>query len=182
MTLKDTIESVLFIAGRPLTAAKLANLLELDKQQIIDALQALEDDYRTRNGGVAFLRHGDEVQLVTPVEAAPVVQKFLKDETTGELTKPALETLTIIAYRGPITKSDLEKVRGVNCTLILRNLMMRGLVTAEDDKKRLVTYYQLSVDCLRFLGLTRVEELPSYESLRSAEVVERLLAEGGESV
>lgn len=175
--IKKKIEAVLFISPRPLTIAKFVSLLEAERGEVETAITELADEYRARSGGVAILQNGQEVQLVTNADLAPLVQKFLKEETTGELTKPSLETLTIIAYRGPITKSDLEKIRGVNCSLILRNLMIRGLVEVEEDKRRLLTYYTVSTDFLRHLGLTRVSDLPEYDNLHEPEIVERLLAE-----
>src|SRR3989344_5983048 len=108
--------------------------------------------------------------LATSADTATAVQKFLKDETTGELTRPSLETLTIIAYRGPVTRSDLERIRGVNCSIILRNLMVRGLVEAREDKRQLTTYYTVSFEFLRHLGLPRITELPEYEALHRADV------------
>jgi len=73
--------------------------------------------------------------MTTAKESSEIVEKFLKEELTGEMTRPQLETLTIIAYRGPMTKMEIEQIRGVNCSLILRNLLMRGLVEAKLDKK-----------------------------------------------
>ncbi len=177
LSLAQTIEAVLFISPRPLTVGRLASLLETDKESIEKAITELAEHYKQQKGGISLLQNNSEVQLVTNAEAASIVQKFLKEETTGELTKPSLETLTIIAYRGPITKADLEKIRGVNCSLILRNLMIRGLVEAEEDKRRLVTFYTVTSDFLRHLGLTHLSELPDYESLHNPEIVERLLAE-----
>lgn len=177
MPLKNKLEALLFISPRPLTIKKLAGILEAEYEETKDALTSLIQEYRERGGGVKLLSHGEEVQMVTDVDTADIVQKFLKDETTGELTKPSIETLSIVAYRGPVTKSDLEKIRGVNCSLILRNLMMRGLVVAEEDKKRLITYYTISVDFLKHLGLTKIQDIPEYETLHNPEIVERLLAD-----
>src|SRR3989338_10751797 len=113
LSLRDQIEAVLFISPRPLTVARLASLFETERGAVEAALAELADHYQSRSGGVVLLQHGQEVQLVTNAEAAVTVQKFLKEETTGELTKPSLETLTIIAYRGPMTQPHLQKIRGV---------------------------------------------------------------------
>jgi len=176
-SLKNNLEAILFISPRPLPVRRLASILEADEKTVQESLSELIEDYAARHGGVIIAEHEGEVQMVTSVGASALVQKFLKDETTGELTKPSLEALTIIAYRGPITRSDLEKIRGVNCSIILRNLMMRGLVEAREDKKKLVTYYIISMDFLRFLGLGRVFELPQYEILHGAEVVQQFLSQ-----
>ena len=93
------------------------------------------------------------------------------------MTQPSLETLTIIAYRGPITKPEIEQIRGVNCSLILRNLLIRGLIEEKEDKQRLQNTYTISFDFLRHLGADRVEELPQYSDLHTDEVVGQLIQE-----
>jgi len=177
MAIKNGIEAILFISARPMSVKRLAKLVEVEEAAVVEALAALAREYQEREGGLAIVQHEGEVQVVTASAEAPVIQRFIKDETTGELTKPSLEALTIIAYRGPITKVDLEKIRGVNCSLILRNLMMRGLVEQVEDPRRLVSTYTVSVDFLRFLGLTSLAALPDYERLHSAEAIERFLAQ-----
>lgn len=181
MDLKAQVEALLHITPRPLAIKKMASLLETEIEKIEEVVDALTAEYKDRDGGLLILRHGAEAQIITNPDASAVVSKFLKEETTGELTKPSLETLSVIAYRGPITKSELEKIRGVNCTMILRNLMMRGLVIAEENKRKLVTYYTISTDLLKHLGLSHVSELPDYDKLHDPEVVARLLEEGVQS-
>jgi segregation and condensation protein B len=98
---------------------------------------------------------------------AHVVATFLKEQRSGELTRPALETLTIVAYRGPVAKSEIDLIRGVNCSLILRILLIRGLITAREDQDRMVTLYEISFDFLRHLGIREVRELPQYHELHT---------------
>ena len=174
-SLKNDIEAILFISPRPMTIRRLASLLEVEENVVAEALSVLLQEYTTKEGGITIAEHSLEVQMITTASAAPAVQKFIKDEATGELTKPSLETLTIIAYRGPITRSDLEKIRGVNCSIILRNLMMRGLIDSQEDKKRLVTFYAISMDFLKFLGLPKISDLPEYQSLHGVEVIQQIL-------
>lgn len=171
------VESILFVAARPLSVKKLMELCDATKDEVGAAVNALQEKYRAAESGLRILRQGDEVQMGTSPEASATVQQFLKDETTGELTKPALETLTIVAYRGPISKSELEQIRGVNCSLILRNLMMRGLVEAAGEQGQ---QYSVSLDFIRFLGISNIDELPDYERLRSHEAFTTLLAKGEE--
>lgn len=175
--LKKNIEAILFISPRSLSVRRLGAIVEAEEESVAAALSELRNDYASRQGGVVIAEHEGEAQMVTVPEAAPVAQKFLKDETSGELTRPSLETLTIIAYRGPITRLDLEKIRGVNCSIILRNLMMRGLVEARDDKKRLTTFYTISMEFLRFLGLKNISELPDYSTLHNVEVLKQFLTQ-----
>ncbi len=115
--------------------------------------------------------------MVTSGESSGLVREFIKDETTGELTRPSLEALTIIAYRGPVSKTDIDRIRGINCSLILRNLLIRGLIEAKRDNKRNETYYDLSFDFLRHLGLNNIKELPDYEKLHQDDTIDKILAE-----
>ena len=96
---------------------------------------------------------------------------------SGELTPPSVETLTIIAYRVPITKPAIEQIRGVNCSLILRNLLIRGLIEEHEDKQRLQNTYTISFEFLRHLGVDRVEDLPQYIELHADEIVQQFIQE-----
>jgi segregation and condensation protein B len=173
--LKQKVESVLFIAARPIGLKRLAEVCGAEREELAAAVEELAAKYNVEGSGIRVLRHGSEVQMTTAPEAASIVQDFLKDETTGEMTRPSLEALTIIAYRGPMTKAELEQVRGVNCSLILRNLMMRGLVEAEGEHGDPRTTYRVTMDFVRFLGVSSIEDLPDYGKLRSHENVERVL-------
>ncbi|MDD5252134.1 MAG: SMC-Scp complex subunit ScpB [Patescibacteria group bacterium] len=177
--LNAKIESLLFVANRPMTAKRLAEVCDASKEEVLQALDEIAERFNREGSGVRLLRNGEEVQLATAPDAAKTVQDFLKDETTGEMTKPSLEALTIIAYRGPVAKAELEQIRGVNCSLILRNLMLRGLVeTTGGEAGDPRTSYRVTMDFLRFLGVSSVEELPDYEKLHSHENVTRVLAMG----
>lgn len=178
MSAKSEIESLLFVSSRPLSVKRLAETTGRDKKEIQEALDALLVEYDARGeSGFIVLRNGDEVQLATSPDHAEMVKTFLKDETFGELTRPALETLTIVGYRGPLTKAELEQIRGVNCSLILRNLMIRGLVESEgkpDDPASPATY-RVTFDFLRYLGIRQVNELPDFDALSSDENLQKLL-------
>jgi segregation and condensation protein B len=173
--LSSKIESLLFVANRPLTVKRLMEVCEASKEDVTKAVEELAAAYNANGRGVRILRNGNDVQMSTSPDNARLVQDFLKDETTGELTKPSLETLTIIAYRGPISKAELEQIRGVNCSLILRNLLMRGLAEVQGEAGDPMATYRVTMDFLRFLGVSAVEELPDYDKLRSHENVVRVL-------
>ncbi len=179
MSVKSEIESLLFVSSRPLTVKRLAEITGHPKEEVAGALEALTSELDARaDAGFVVLRSGDEVQLATSPDNAEMVKGFLKDESFGELTRPALETLTIIGYRGPLTKAELEQIRGVNCSLILRNLMIRGLVETEGGKTDDPTapaLYRTTFDFLRYLGLRSTSELPDYEHLRSDENLQKLI-------
>ncbi len=179
MSAASEIESLLFVSSRPLSVKRLAEATGRDKKEVQEALDALLAEYDARGeSGFIVLRNGDEVQLATSPDHAEMVKNFLKDETFGELTRPALETLTIVGYRGPLTKAELEQIRGVNCSLILRNLMIRGLVETEggktDDPAAPATY-RVTFDFLRYLGIAKANDLPDFETLSSDENLRKLL-------
>ena len=106
-----------------------------------------------------------------------LTKDFLKDEINGELSQPSLEALTIIAYRGPISKLELEKIRGVNCSLIIRNLLLRGLIEEKFNKTKNENYYTVTNDFIRFLGLNSLSDLPEYEKLNKLDALNQGLTE-----
>lgn len=174
--LKSQIESLLFISHKPLSLIDLAKACGAERGAIAEALAELAQAYQERAGGVELLQLDDKYQLAAKAENSAVVAKFLNTEMTGELTRPALEALTIIAYRGPISKVELELIRGVNCSLILRNLSMRGLVEAQEDRLKGVTVYRITLEFLKYLGLNAISELPDFEKLNRNNNLDKLLA------
>jgi segregation and condensation protein B len=173
--LQRKIETLLFLAGRPLSVRKLGELTEAKKDEVIVASEQLVKEYEDRKGGLLIQKAADSYQMVSHPDVRKLAQTYAKEEVSGELTKPSLETLTIVAYRGPVSKAELEQIRGVNCSLILRNLLIRGLVEASYDKTRAVTLYDVTHDFVRFLGLAEVEELPDYAKLHDHETLLKLL-------
>ena len=142
MGLKSKIESLLFISAKPMSVKQLAELTKKKIDEIKKAGDELVEDYKNNQRGISIIKNGSKYQMVSSPENAKLIQEFIKDETTGDLSRPSLETLTIIAYRGPISKIDLDRIRGVNCSLILRNLLIRGLIEAKVDKVNNNTYYK----------------------------------------
>lgn len=179
--IKNKIESLLFISHKPLAIAELAKLVEADKPQIEAALEALREEYVQKAGGIELIRLEDKYQLATAAANSELTARFLKTEAAGELTRPALEALTIIAYRGPISKAELELIRGVNCSIILRNLLIRGLIEMRDDKVKATNVYQITVDFLKYLGIADISQLPDYEKLNRNNNLDKLLTGLAES-
>lgn len=133
-----------------------------------DVIEALKVKYNHDESGIHILTIGEEVVMGTNPAHADVIEGFVKDEVAGELTKAQLETLTVIAYRGPVTRPELEHIRGVNCALILRNLLLRGLIEEKDSEAVLPTF-TLSFEALRHLGIRDVGELSEYAKLHAHE-------------
>ena len=175
MEIKSKIESLLFISAKPMTIKQLSDLLKIKEKEIKLAGDELVEEYKNNKKGIQIIKNGSKYQMVSSPENAKFVQEFIKDETTGELTRPSLETLTIIAYRGPISKIDLDRIRGVNCSLILRNLLLRGLIEAKQDKKKNEIYHSITFEFIRFLGVNDISELPDYERLNKDDTIDRML-------
>ncbi|MBI4276683.1 SMC-Scp complex subunit ScpB [Candidatus Uhrbacteria bacterium] len=176
MALPDQIEALLFVAPKPLSVKKLAALAGTTAEAVEGALGQLTMLYNTAKRGIRILKNGDQYQMATAPEYTKLLKTLVHEEISGDLTRPQLETLTIIAYRGPVAKGVLEQIRGVNCTLILRNLMMRGLIESEEDAARLQTLYRVSFEFLRWLGVHTVQDLPDYEKLHADVRAEQVLA------
>lgn len=176
MSIKSQIESLLFISAKPMTAKNLADLIKVTAKEVEAAGEELVAEYQENKKGVQIIRNGASFQMVSSPENTKLVQEFIKDETTGDLSRPSLEALTIIAYRGPIAKLDLDRIRGVNCSLILRNLLIRGLIEADFNKTKNETYYRVTMDFVRFLGLNDLKELPDFEKLNQDDTIDRVLA------
>lgn len=175
MSLNRNLESLLLVATRPLSVKKLAEQTNVTVKDAEQAIGELKQKYNHEASGIQILEHGSTVQFVTSPMASKLVTEYLKEEQAGELTRPALETLTIVAYRGPISKIQLDTIRGVNCSLILRNLMIKGLVEAKTAKDKYQTTYTVTSDFVRFLGLTDISQLPDYEQLHVDERLEQIL-------
>ena len=175
--LNRTVEAILFASGKPVPLSLLKTALGITAAEVEKNIEELKKKFNTPESGIHVLTLEGKVQLVSNPEEGERVAGFLKQELSGELTRPSLETLTIIAYRGPITKPEIEQIRGVNCSLILRNLLMRGLIEENEDKTRLQPVYAVSPDFLRHLGLHDLGELPEYATFHHNEKIDSMLEE-----
>ncbi len=162
--LTSRIEAILFAAGRPVKISELVRALDSDREAIIQAIDQLAD-IRGKSG-IVVIRKDDRLQLATAPEYAKSVADFLNAEQRERLTDAAVETLAIVAYKQPITRAEIEAIRGVNSQYILRQLSIRGLVektASPDDSRRLV--YRTTLEFMSHLGLRDMSELPAFEEL-----------------
>lgn len=170
------LEAALFLSAKPLSWRQISRICSCSADEA-KALAARLAERRNVDGqGIHAVIGEDGVQLATNPALAEVLAALGDEDAEPELTRPSLETLTIIAYRGPITKPEIEAIRGVNCTLILRNLLMRGLIEEKDDAIKMQSVYSLSLDALRYLGLHSAKELPDYDELHGNVEIGKLLA------
>ena len=165
MNIKQQLESILFVSSKFLKKSKLISVLNCTYEELDQAIVELNQQYEQTKSGLSLMHDGDRVQMTTSSEVSDLIKQYLKDERTGELSRPSLETLSIIAYRGPVTKVEIEMIRGVNCSLILRNLMIRGLVVERQDKKKDISVYQVTFEFMQYLGIKELKELPNFEKL-----------------
>lgn len=161
--LTATLEAILFYKAEPLSKKRLAELLNTDEATVENALIELKSSLTNR--GIALLEQNGAYMLGTAPEASAVVEKIIKDELSKDLGKAGLETLAIILYKGPVSRSEIDYIRGVNSSFIVRNLTIRGLVeksTKEGDSRTFM--YQPSFELLAHLGVRSVSDLPDYEA------------------
>jgi len=169
MNLKSVIESVLFLHGEPVTVQRLAKLAGGKPAQVHAALEELRDEYRER--GIVLIQNGEEWQLATNPANKAVIEKLARSEFADDLSKAGLEVLAIVAYKGPISRTSIDYLRGVDSSYSLRNLLLRGLVSREENTKDRRSYlYRIATEFLKHLGLARLEDLAHYKELKKQEV------------
>src|SRR3989344_9296475 len=162
--LEKNIEALLFVSGEGMSISKISEIFGKNDGEIEESIAVLKD-HLEKDHHLVILRDGDRASLVTSVEVSKTVEEFAKEEFSGELTKAGLETLAVIAYKAPIKRSEIDYIRGVNSSFMLRNLLIRGLIERMRDPKDSRSYvYRISADFLKFLGLTSVSDLPDYGS------------------
>ncbi|NCS98637.1 SMC-Scp complex subunit ScpB [Candidatus Parcubacteria bacterium] len=162
--LVNKIESLLFYQVEPMKIKKMAEILEVDEENINQSIQELEKNLENR--GVKLIKNDDVISLTTSPENSDIIEKIKKEEQDKELSKAALETLSIILYRGPIKRSVIDYIRGVNSQFSLRSLLIKGLIEKEqskDDERAFV--YKPSIDLLSYMGISKIEELPEYKEV-----------------
>lgn len=164
MELAGRIEAILFYKGEPVLLADLVRMVGASVEEVRAALDALTTSLSGR--GVRLLIAGEQVSLVTAPELAPLIETLRKEELKRDIGKAGAETLAIVLYKGPVTRADIDYIRGVNSSFILRNLMIRGLITRKEREKDARTFaYVSSPDLFEQLGITKREDLPEYGAI-----------------
>lgn len=175
MNILVKIESILFVASKPISFRQLAQAVGKSETDVREVIETLRMKYNRDDSGIHIFVDDDHTQMGTNPDNSDVIESFVKNEAGGELTKAQLETLTVIAYRSPITRPELEEIRGVNCAIILRNLLIKGLIDEKQDDEKVALVYSISFDAMSYLGVVSVNELPDYESLAQHENLENIL-------
>lgn len=163
--LSKQIEAVLFFKNEPVKKKWLETTLKKSPEEVSEALLELKNGLSSR--AIVLMELDDSVALRTAPEYSDIFLELRKEELSRDLGKAGLETLSIILYRSPITRAEVDYIRGVNSTFIIRNLLVRGLVEKTSNPKDARSFlYQPTFSLLSFLGIPNVNELPEYEEVR----------------
>ncbi|MEK7131994.1 MAG: SMC-Scp complex subunit ScpB [Patescibacteria group bacterium] len=162
MKLISLIQACLLTQSEPVSSNQLAQACESTPALVEEALSVWEQELIASDSGWRLVTDRSEWQLVIAPEARVAVANLTERSVKAELTRPALETLTAIAYLSPVTKAELESLRGVNCALSLRNLMIRGLIKEAPAGELAIPHFSLTIEALTLLGLSAITDLPDY--------------------
>jgi segregation and condensation protein B len=166
LSLEAQIEAILFWKAESLSIKKLAFILDKKEEQIKEAVSNLEKSLKER--GVVLLQIDDQISLGTSKQASDLIQGLQKDELSKDIGKSGLEILSIILYQSPISRADIDYIRGVNSQFILRNLLVRGLIERVDNPEDQRSFlYKPSLELFSFLGISKIEEIPDFEAVKS---------------
>lgn len=164
LTLESKIESLLFYKGENISISKIGELLKVNEAEVKEAIDNLELSLSSR--GLVLMKKDDEVYLGINSEMSSFIESMRKEDLNKDLSKASLETLSIILYKNGVTRSEIDYIRGVNSSFIIRNLQVRGLVERgidESDNRRII--YKPTFDLLSYMGVSKIEELPNYEKI-----------------
>lgn len=171
------MESLLFISGEALTFARLAKILGISEAKVMAHVQELSEKYmRDEESGLLLMTKDNKVMLATKPDNAEYVEALTKSSLQENLSKAGLEVLAIVAYKAPITRSEIETIRGVNCSFTLRNLLLRDLVERRGNPEDARGYvYFPTFRFLQSLGIESLEALPDYQTLAKDERLKIIL-------
>lgn len=187
MNTEQKIEAILFYKAEPVSIKKISETLDISTEEAETAIESLKNSLQER--GIVLVQKESAVTLSTHPELVDVIEKLAHEEVSGPLTKATLETLAIVAYHGPITKVQIDYIRGVNSNFILRNLLVRGLIEkVPNPKDARTSLYKPSFELLAHLGIQSINELPEYDSftdelkkIEAQEEVQKQTQEQGEN-
>ena len=160
--LAKIIEAILFVSGEPVQLGAVARALEVTELEVSAAADELASDYDYNRRGICLKRFGSHIQLSTRPDYAPQIEKLLQPIQKQSLSQAALETLAVVAYKQPVTRLDIEAVRGVKCDYYVQSLMNKGLIEEVGRKETLgrPILYGTTDAFLSHFGLTSLEDLP----------------------
>lgn len=160
--LQGIVEAILYVSGEPVPVADLAHALDLTRLEMEELLDAMRESGDQEKRGLRLNRYGECVQLSIRPEYAPYVERLLQPVQQQSLSQAAMETLSVVAYRQPVTKGDIEKVRGVKCDYSVQSLVNKGLIREVGRRDTLghPILYGTTDQFLRHFGIETLDELP----------------------
>lgn len=175
--LKHIIEAILFVAGEPVHADDMLKALDVTAPELEAALKQLGDEYDYQMRGLSLKRFGRHVQLATRADYAPYVERMLQPVQKQSLSQAAMETLAIVAYKQPVTKAEIEAVRGVKCDYSVQSLVNKGLIldAGRKDMPGRPILYATTDAFLSHFGISSLDELPPIALKRPDEPMEDLV-------
>jgi len=165
MDLKSILESILFVNEKPITVEEIGQALDLEKKEVASSMEELRKDYEQRRSGLCIVSVAGGYQMCTQPANTEWVKKLYKERFKRRLTSASLEVLAIVAYKQPVTKLEIESIRGVNCEQVIKGLFNLGLIKVKGRKDVLGRpfLYGTSRKFLEYFGLNSLEELPRLE-------------------
>jgi segregation and condensation protein B len=165
--LRDKIETILFIEAISISISEIAKKLKITESECLKILKELKNKYQKEQSIFDIIVINDSAQLVVKKELTFFVKDYFRQSGDSNSFSPAmLEVLSIIVYKNPVRKAEIEKIRGVNCSLILRKLLIIGLINQKkSDSNRESFVYTPSLKLFRKMGISRLEDLPDYDRL-----------------
>ncbi len=175
--LVGALEAALFVSGEPVTLVRLEKILDITTTELADLIDTLREKLEhDEASGLQVVQHGGSLVLATKGLYAPFMEQLTKAALQETLSRAALEVLAIISYRAPIARSEIEAIRGVNCSFTLRNLLLRDLIERIGNPQESRGYlYQPTFKFLQSLGVSSVSDLPDFETLKNDERLLQLI-------
>jgi segregation and condensation protein B len=163
MNLEQKIEAILLFKNEPVSFKELSKILSTKVDDVRSAVENLQNFYKNR--GLVITSDGETASFGTAPETSGLIEEMQKEEYSREIGRAGLETLSIILYKGPISRREIDYIRGVNSGFILRNLLIRGLIERSESEAGERSFsYKPTLELLRFLGVTRKEDLPEFST------------------
>ncbi len=166
MPIDILIEGLLFYKSAPQKKKVVLKLFDISETELAEAILILKE--RLQSGAVRLIETTDELQLMTAPELAPIIEAMRKNELKADIGKAGAETLAIILYQEPVSRAEIDRIRGVNSSFILRNLQIRGLVERASNQSGSGYRYTISSALLAHLGLTNKHEIPDFAKVADA--------------
>ncbi|KPU44872.1 segregation and condensation protein B [Oxobacter pfennigii] len=165
--IKSIIEALLFTAGEPLELSEISGVIQINKNTAKKLLNELIDEYNIEDRGIQIINFNNKFQMCTRPEHKEYIKRLLKPQNKQSLSRAAIETVAIIAYKQPITRQSIDSIRGVKCDRLIHNLMDKKLIkeVGRADAPGRPALYGTTDNFLRYFGLKNLDELPELENL-----------------